>query len=1166
MSNTVQVFDGDGNLINTYGTIQAAIDAASTEDGYTITTSAGTYAEHVVLSKAVTLQGANADVDGAEARGPETIITGGVKIGADGVTVNGVEISGSYDTSGTPDITSPPRIGLLIGGADATIENSVLTGDPQPGDGGGGDPIVSRPFGTFASATDLDFNQNLVQGWIRAGYFTAGSTGSVTHNTFLDNASGVFSEQMSAFDVSDNSFRGSRGADVGGIATSASFDVGNFVHDNTYSSQVAQPVSVYLQGPDGQVVDGSDDPTVFHLEYHSGTATVHGGAGSDAVSYEDAATSVTIDLNAGTSSGAGGTATFTSIENAIGGSGNDTITGDSGANTLIGNAGNDSIFGLAGNDTLDGGDGNDTLNGGAGDDTLHGGDGSDTASYADAASGVTVSLAVQFFTPQDTGGGGSDTLDSIENLTGSAYDDTLTGGYLVNGVFGDDKLSGGAGNDTLIGSAGNDTLDGGAGTDTASYLNAGSAVTVSLANQGSAQDTGGAGSDTLTNIENLTGSAFNDTLTGDANNNTLSGLAGDDTMNGGAGIDTAVYSGTLTAANIIAVADADPATAGNQPGWQISSSTDGTDLVTGVEKVSDGNGHNFLLVGNGGYATIYAAKSVAGSGDTIMIAPGTFNIGDGAPPGQGTFGSVGSGHIPDNVTFVGSGEGQTIITGNPRIASDAADFGTGVANGLTLKNMTLQYSSGNQYILQWDSGNGGHDLTLQHVTLTGTNNGNAGSGNLSAITGADGLSLDHVTYNVTTTTGGATTFIFGQGSDITITGGEYDNVGGSTVVNIFDSTNTSVSDATFSGGNLFLQNANAGGGTSTVSGNTFDDGGYLRLNQSSHVDVSGNSFTIEGSGQGIRISNCDFGGSPPSDISITDNSFTAGSTATSTATAVSFDASTLALPTIFPVVADSGNTAEGLTIETRVMGGTPGEDLSHYGTSGPNLIDGGAGNDKLAGGDGDDVIRGNTGIDTAVYSGNLAGTSIHAIADADPFTPGSQAGWQVDGGNTDGLDTLTGVEKISDGAGHHFLLVGNGGYADIAAAITAASAGDTIIVAPGTWTLPTGIDKPLTFLGANAGVSANDADGDLNGDRGTETIIDGGSGTANTRFNTTGPVTFDGFTITRQHFDSYTAGAAISFDNNVITNPGTSVLYTLNGPDSVTLDDNRISGVTDRLG
>ena len=79
------------------------------------------------------------------------------------------------------------------------------------------------------------------------------------------------------------------------------------------------------------------------------------------------------------------------------------------------------------------------------------------------------------------------------------------------------------------------------------------------------------------------------------------------------------------------------------------------------------------------------------------------------------------------MTFVGAGEGQTIMIGNPRIASDTADFGTGVANGLTLKDMTLQYSGGNQYILQWDAGNGGHGLTLENVTLTGTSNGNAAS-------------------------------------------------------------------------------------------------------------------------------------------------------------------------------------------------------------------------------------------------------------------------------------------------------------------------------------------------------------------------------------------------------------------------------------------------------
>ena len=85
---------------------------------------------------------------------------------------------------------------------------------------------------------------------------------------------------------------------------------------------------------------------------------------------------------------------------------------------------------------------------------------------------------------QDTGGAGTDTLASIENLTGSAFDDTLTGdagANVISGLAGDDILTAG----------GNDTLDGGDGTDTASYADAGSGVTVSLAIT-TAQDTGGA--------------------------------------------------------------------------------------------------------------------------------------------------------------------------------------------------------------------------------------------------------------------------------------------------------------------------------------------------------------------------------------------------------------------------------------------------------------------------------------------------------------------------------------------------------------------------------------------------------------------------------------------------------------------------------------------------
>src|SRR5262249_12841105 len=58
------------------------------------------------------------------------------------------------------------------------------------------------------------------------------------------------------------------------------------------------------------------------------------------------------------------------IENAIGGAGNDTITGNDADNVLFGGAGNDTLSGGKGNDTLVGAAGNDTLTGGAGNDTF----------------------------------------------------------------------------------------------------------------------------------------------------------------------------------------------------------------------------------------------------------------------------------------------------------------------------------------------------------------------------------------------------------------------------------------------------------------------------------------------------------------------------------------------------------------------------------------------------------------------------------------------------------------------------------------------------------------------------------------------------------------------------------------------------------------------------
>lgn len=102
---------------------------------------------------------------------------------------------------------------------------------------------------------------------------------------------------------------------------------------------------------------------------------------------------------------------------------------------------------------------------------------------------------------------------------------------------GNASFYGEAGNDTLFSGLGDDLLNGGDGSDTASYANASAAVTVTLASQGVAQATGGAGSDTLVGIENLTGSNYADTLTGDDFANILSGGFGADTVSGGLGAD-----------------------------------------------------------------------------------------------------------------------------------------------------------------------------------------------------------------------------------------------------------------------------------------------------------------------------------------------------------------------------------------------------------------------------------------------------------------------------------------------------------------------------------------------------------------------------------------------------------------------------------------------------
>ncbi|MDD2801684.1 MAG: calcium-binding protein, partial [Methylococcales bacterium] len=193
------------------------------------------------------------------------------------------------------------------------------------------------------------------------------------------------------------------------------------------------------------------------------------------------------------------------VNNAMGGTGNDTLIGDAGNNWLAGGMGADSFSGGAGDDVLLI-DANDT--------SIDGGDGNDLAQVIGDV-GVTLNLA----------------QSHIEGVQGGRGDDFIYGGgntsVFVRGGDGDDVLIGGAANDALNGENGRDLIDGGAGND------------ILRGSRGEDRLIGGAGDDLVY------GGLDDDRLSGGIGNDVLNGAQGDDLIDGGDGIDVVELSGSF---------------------------------------------------------------------------------------------------------------------------------------------------------------------------------------------------------------------------------------------------------------------------------------------------------------------------------------------------------------------------------------------------------------------------------------------------------------------------------------------------------------------------------------------------------------------------------------------------------------------------------------------
>lgn len=519
-----------------------------------------------------------------------------------------------------------------------------------------------------------------------------------------------------------------------------------------------------LAGGTGAAADGADSliggsGTEDEVSYASRTDGVNTGTADD----------LDVDLDGVADDGFAGELdnVGATVENVIGGAGDDDLTGNTGANELTGNGGDDELKG----GTSVGADGADAFSGGTGG-TIGGQNGfaGDEAEYVDRTSAVNISIGGA----ADGAAGENDSIGAdIEILSSGSGADTLTGSGAPSEFFfgrdGNDTMRGGTG----TGPDGIDRFNGGNGVDNVSYSTRTDPITAviddpAVISPPATTDNDDIGSD----VETVFGGTANDTLIGNDADNTLSGNGGDDTLRGGQqGVDGAdEYVGGANGAGGDTVSFSHR---GDDVSADIGGGDDDVDLddvQTTVENVTGGGGDD-TLIGNG------SANVLSGGAGDDNLAGGQVPGPDGADTFiGGTDGTPGGAHS----------ENKDLVTYFNRTDDISANLTSGVggaAGEADVIDATMERATG---------GSGDDTLTgdAEANLLEGNNGddtfaGGQGAGPDGADTfnaGGQGVAGDTVTYatrtdDVTATIGGAADV---DGDDIqsaidNVTGGSGDD-------------------------------------------------------------------------------------------------------------------------------------------------------------------------------------------------------------------------------------------------------------------------------------------------------------------------------------------------------------------------------------------------------